>query len=164
MSKSKFKGPTGLPITEGLFLECNYDKAAIYTLKDEDCTYEGRKLPSIKLLYLAEVTSPIDGEYDFANKYFLNWKQWERICRNKRLRKDIDEWREELEVKLRSQGIKLAIDAADGGNYQAAKWMAEGGFARKVAGRPSKASVEQSIAIDKRLYNEYEQDIQRLNS
>ncbi len=164
MDKKKLKGPTGLPITEGLFLECNYDKTAIYTLKDEDCEYDGRKLIAIKLCYLAEVTSPVDGEYDFANKYFLNWKQWERICRNKKLRKEIDDWREELEVKLRSQGIRMAIEAADGGNYQAAKWMAEGGFARKIAGRPSKAAVDQSIAMDKRLYSEYEEDIQRLNS
>lgn len=164
VNKRKLKGPTGLPITEGLFLECNYDKTAVYTLKDEDCEYEGKKLPSIKLLYLDEVVSPVDGEYDFANKYFLNWKHWERICRNKRLRAHIDEWREELEIKLRSRGVKQMIQQAEEGNYQASKWFAEGVFAKRKAGRPSKADVERKTAQDAVLFDEYQQDIQRLNS
>ena len=164
MSKLKFKGATGLPITEGLFLELNYSPDAVYSLKEEDCEYKGKKFPSIKLLYLAEVTSPDEGEYDFANKYFLNWSHWNRLCRNKRIKTHIDEWREELEVKLRSQGISQVVEQAREGNYQASKWLAEGMFSKRKAGRPSKAEIEKKVAQDKMLANEYQDDIDRLHS
>jgi hypothetical protein len=162
MSKSKFKGSTGLPITEGLFLELNYSPDSIYSLKDEDCEYKGKEFPSIKLLYLAEVTSPEDGEYEFANKYFLNWSHWSRICRNKRLKAHIDLWREELEIKLRSQGIKMVIDSALDGSFQAAKWLADAGFSKRKAGRPSKEELNTRHAQDKRIEDEYKEDLHRL--
>jgi hypothetical protein len=164
IDKTKFKTKAGIPITQGLFLELEYSEYAFYSLKEEDCVHNGKKYPSIKLLYLEEVTSPVDGEYDFANKYFLNWKHWERICKNARIRSHIDEWREELEVKLRSKGIKQVIKQAEQGNYQASKWLAEGVFAKRKAGRPSKEDIERKTAQDAVLFDEYKQDIQRLNS
>jgi len=160
--KSKLKGDTGLPITESLFLECGYSSNAVYTLKEEDYEYNGVLYPSIKLLYLNEVTSPDEGEYDFANKYFLNWRHWERICRNKVLRKHIDEWREELEVKLRSKGLSQVLKHAEEGNYQAAKWIAEGVFSKRKAGRPTKEEKERKLAIDERVANDWADDIARV--
>ena len=162
--KSQLKGSTGLPITESLFLECGYNPDAVYSLKEEDCDYNGKIYPSIKLLYLSEVTSPVDGEYDFANKYFLNWSHWERICRNKRLRAYIDEWRDELEVKLRSKGLSQVISHAEEGNYQAAKWLAEGMFSKRGAGRPTKEEKERKLAQDSRIADEWQADLDRVNA
>ena len=124
-SKDKMVDSAGRPITQSMFLEIGYSDAAIYTLKDEDYTYEGHLYPSLKRLYLEEADPT---EYSFAVKYLLNWKQWLRLCENKLTRKHIDEWREELEVKLRSRGVKSAMYAAQEGNYQAAKWLADRGW------------------------------------
>ena len=156
------KNLTGSPLTESLFLEIGYSDKAIYTLKEEDYEYNGKIYPSIKLLYLAEVLSPDEGEYEFANKYFLNWRHWERICRNKVLRSHIEEWREELEVKLRAEGLKEIITHAKGGNYQAAKWLAEGVFSKRKAGRPTKDEKARKLAQDSRIAEEWADDIARV--
>jgi hypothetical protein len=50
-------------------------------------------------------------------------------------------WREELEVKLRSQGVRgvmLEAYSEGKGSLQAAKWLADKGWTEKrTAGRPS---------------------------
>lgn len=52
----------------------------------------------------------------------------QRICNNKVLRKYIDDWRVELELKLRARAAKLMIDQASSGSYQAVKWLADRGW------------------------------------
>lgn len=147
------------PITMGLFLELEYSRFAIYSLKERDCEYEGRIYPSIKRLYM-ETGDPT--EYQFASKYFLNWKHWMRICDNKILRKYIDEWREELEVKLRSQAVSNMLTSARSGNYQACKWLADRGWHTRGAGRPSKAEVDREKKIQAAVNEEYAGDVIRL--
>lgn len=158
-NKEKMLDTMGRPITQSLFLEIGYSASALFTLKDNDFEYEGRYLPSIKKLYL-EIADPT--EYEFATSVLLGWGHWQRICDNKVLRKHIDEWRVELEVKLRSRGVKAAIFAANGGNYQAAKWLADRGWDTRGAGRPSKAEVEREIKIQAGIENEYTADVIRL--
>lgn len=158
MSKAKFCDDLGRPLTQSLFLEIGYQAAAIYTLKDDDHEYEGKIFPSIKRLYL-EIADPT--EYEFATQYFLNWSQWQRITENKVLFKHIKEWRDELEVKLRSRAIKLNIAHAESGSYNAAKWIADRGWATRAAGRPSKEDVERETKIQARINDEYGADILR---
>lgn len=147
------------PLTQGLFLEIGYSDSAIYTLKDDDHEYNGRVLASIKKLYLemGDVT-----EYEFANKYFLGWSHWQRICNNKVLRKYIDEWRTELELKLRARAARLMIDQAAGGSYQAVKWLADRGWDVKKAGRPTKEDIESEKKAMAKVESEYGSDIVRL--
>lgn len=149
----------GRYLTMSLFLEMCYDVNATYTLKDRDYEYEGKMFPSIKLLYL-EMADPT--EYEFANKYFLNWKHWMKICENKLLRKYVDEWREELEIKLRSHAVKNMLKSAKDGNYQACKWLADRGWHTRPAGRPSKADVEREKKIMAAVNEEYAGDVIRL--
>lgn len=158
-SKEKMIDTMGRPITQSLFLEIGYTDAAIYTLKDNDFEYNGRYLPSIKRLYL-EIADPT--EYDFATSCFIGWNHWQRICDNKVIRRHIDEWRVELEVKLRSRGVKAAIFAANGGNYQAAKWLADRGWDTRGPGRPSKADVEKETKIQAAMSDEFSADIIRM--
>lgn len=150
----------GRPITQSLFLEIGYSKAAVYTLKEVDYEYEGKLYPSIKRLYM-EMEDPT--EYDFSQKYFLGWKHWQRITANVVVRDHVDEWREELEYKMRSTAAKQMIEMAKAGNYQATKWMADKGWGIKGAGRPSKEQVSREKKVDGRLEDEYSADVIRLH-
>lgn len=145
--------------TQSLFLELGYGDEAIYTFKDKDHELNGKKYLSLKRLYL-ETEDPT--EYEFAITYLVNWKHWQRLCENKLIRRYIDEWRDELEVKLRSRGVKSAMFAAEGGNYQAAKWLADRGWSTRGAGRPTKADIDREKKIQAGIADEYEADVIRL--
>jgi len=147
------------PVTQSLFLEIGYGENAIYTLKESDYTYNGKVYYSLKKLYLA-MEDPT--EYEFASKYFLGWKHWVRICENRILKNHIDEWREELEVKLRSRGVKALILSAEQGNHQSAKWLADRGWDTRGAGRPTKLEKEQSLKVHKDILDEFRGDMERL--
>lgn len=145
--------------TQSLFLELGYGADALFTLKDQDHEHEGTMYKSLKRLYL-EFEDPT--EYEFANTILLGWKHWQRMCENKVIRKHIDEWREELEVKLRSQAIRDAIQEAKKGHFQAAKWVADRGWSTRGAGRPSKADIEHEKKVQARIDNEYGGDVIRM--
>lgn len=145
--------------TQSLFLEMGYQDEAIFTLKEEDYDYEGRKMISLKKAYL-ECADPT--EYTFAKTYLLGWKHWQKLCENKAIRNHIDEWREELEVMLRSKAINDAIAAAKTGNFQAAKWVADRGWISRGAGRPSKSEVEHEKKVQARINDEFTADVVRL--
>lgn len=150
----------GRYITQSMFLEINYTDHAMYTLKDNDHIYNGKLYPSIKKLYL-QMEDPT--EYEFANTYFCGWRHWQRLLENKLIRKSIDEWREELEYKLRAKGIKRIIQEVGGTNgMQASKWLADRGWSTRTAGRPSKAEIEQEKAFASRASEEFTADIVRL--
>ncbi len=153
----------GRPLTQSLFLEIGYkNDFAVYSLKDNDHHYRGVVYPSLKRLYLQheDVT-----EYDFANTYLLGWNHWKRLTENKMLRKHIDEWREELELKVRSQAVKDIIDqcANEGGSFQAAKWLADRGWDKRAAGRPSKQEQEKETRIQENIQSEFADDLARMS-
>mgnify|MGYP001461498883 FL=1 len=162
-NKNKLKDSGGRPLTQGLFLEVGYNyDTAVYSLKDEDHeTDEGKVYPSLKRLYL-ELEDPT--EYAFATQYLAGWGQWKRILNNKNLRKHVDEWREELELKLRSQAVQDIIQmSADEKGFQAARWLADRGWEKKGAGRPKKDTSEHDSKMQKRLEDEFSADIVRLS-
>ena len=162
IDKSKLKDTMGRFLTQGLFLEINYNTdLAVYTLDDEDKTYQGKVYPSLKRLYL-ECEDPT--EYQFAKKHLCGWKHWLRLLDNVVVRKHIEEWREELEVAMRSDAILAIKDmTADGSNFQAAKWLADRGWDKRGAGRPSKAEMEREKRINSRIGDELMADIERMN-
>jgi hypothetical protein len=149
----------GKPITQSLFLEVGYTEEAIYTLKEVDYTYNGKVYKSMKLLYM-EMADPT--EYEFATTHLLGWKHWMRICENKILRKHIDEWREELEVKLRCAAARQVLEQARGGSFQASKWVADRGWGARGAGRPTKLEQEKHKRITERVEDEYQNDVVRM--
>jgi hypothetical protein len=162
INKDQLKDDMGRPLTQGLFLEINYDaKYAVYTLKDYNHEWNGKLYPSLKLLYL-EMNDPI--EYDFASRYLLGWQHWKRLNENKILRKHFDEWREELELKLRAKGVRemFLLSESENGNFQAAKFLADRGWEKRGAGRPSKLEKEQHEAVQSRLEEEWSADVKRM--
>lgn len=165
IDKTKLKDTMGRPLTQSLFLEFGYEtRFAVYTLKDEDFHYEknGITYPSLKRLFI-EMADPV--EYDFANEYLLGWQHWKRLNDNKILSKHFSEWREELELSLRSEAIRSTIElVAEGKSFQASKWMAEGGWNKRGAGRPSKQEVLREKRIAEKLDDEYSAHVTRMNS
>lgn len=162
-TREQMQDNMGRPLTQGMFLEVGYGEFAVYTLKEQDHEHNGKLYPSLKRLYL-ECADPT--EYEFATTHLLGWKHWLRLCENKLLRAHIDEWRDELEIKLRSTAIKHIIQTSTGplGNVQASKWVADRGWAVRGAGRPSKADVEREKKIQAGISDEYSADIVRLVS
>lgn len=53
-------------------------------------------------------------EYYFATRVIGDWDQWEEICNNKDIRPTIEQWRRELESKIKSDSLARIIDAAKG--------------------------------------------------
>lgn len=160
VDKSLMTDSRGKFFTQGLFLEIGYSKFSMYTLKEQDHEYKGTVYPSIKKLYLA-YEDPT--EYDFANKYFVSWNHWQRICDNVILRKHIDEWRQELELKIRSQAIRDIMSNSADGSYQASKYLAERGWDKNVVGRPNKATKARDAKMDELIDEEFSSDIKRMD-
>ena len=163
MDKTKFKDSMGRGLTQSLFLEINYDpKVAVYTLEDNDKTYKGEVFPSLKKLYLAEEDLV---EYDFASKHLLGWDHWMKLNGNRQLKRHFDKWRIELELSIRSAAIKSIIDTASDSDkgFQASKWLADRGWDKRAAGRPSKEDVQRETSIMTKIQDEYAEDFERLN-
>lgn len=164
LSKEKLKDTMGRPLTQSLFLEIGYNvQYAVYTLNDEDKEYDGRIYPSLKRLYL-ECEDPT--EYNFAITHLLGWNHWLRLNENKVLKPYFDEWRVEMEVMLRSEAVRAIMDltTSDNTNFQAAKWLADGQWSKRGAGRPSKADIERETSIRTRIGDELNFDIERMNT
>lgn len=161
LDKDKMIGSNGAAITQSLFLEIGYKtNFAMFTLKDYDIEYKGNKYISLKKLFLAmeDVT-----EYEFANEYLLGWTHWQRIAENAQVKPYVDKWREELEIKIRAQAIRDIISmTAEGGSFQAAKWLADKGWDKKAAGRPKKEDKLKEAAQMQRIASEFEEDFARL--
>lgn len=159
IDKNRLIDSTGRPLTQSLFLEIGYTDFAVFTLKDQDFDYNGKQLPSLKRLYL-EFEDPT--EYEFANTYLLGWRHWKRMNENKILKKHFEEWREELEYRMRSKGVRSLLKSATNGNFQAAKFFVDRGWDKRQAGRPSKAELEKEKAFQERVSEEYGGDVVRL--
>ena len=140
---SKFSTENNILYTNALFKELNVNEpeVAIYTLGSEDIEENGKKYISIRKQYLL-LEDPT--EYEIASRYFDSWTHWKKVRESSKIKPHVDEWREELEVKLRSKGVKGVYDKALDGDYQASKWLAERGWSDKPArkrGAPSKEEV-----------------------
>lgn len=161
MDKSKFKDSMGRFLTQSLFLELGYKtEFAVYTLEDDDKVHEGREYPSLKKLYLecGDVT-----EYDFATLYLGGWRHWKRLLNNKLIFPHIEEWREELELSLRADGLRSIIKAATSSdNFSAGKYLAEKGWIKNQVGRPSKKQINQMAKEEAKLGEEFEEDFKLL--
>lgn len=156
--RAKFKDATGKFLTQSLFLENGYNtEYAIYTLTDEDKEYKGKVYPSLRRLYL-ETMDPT--EYEFSRRYLWGWDHWQRIAANNLMTEQIELWREELEVRLRSMAVRSIVIGALG-SYNSAKWIADGSWKQK-RGRPSKAELAKEKRIREKAANAATEDSDRI--
>lgn len=160
MSKSKFRGEQGHWITKRLFFEetkTDERNYAIFTLKDDDHTVDGVVYKSLKKLYLSynDIT-----EYEFATNELGGWKHWKLLQASTFLKDHVAEWREELEVRLRSSAVK-AILGMD--SYHAKKYISDRGWEGVIGkGRPSKAAVEKETKQQAKIKVAVMEDYERL--
>lgn len=162
IDKASLKSTNGIPLTQSLFLEIGYTEYSVFTLKDDDYEYKGKVYPSLKKLYL-EMEDV--GEYLFACEYLLGWEHWQRLCSNKQISKEIEKWRYELELKLRSKAIiEIRNRSKTEKGINASKWLAEKGWDKRQAGRPSKEEVERETKVAADLNRMFADDLQNLGS
>lgn len=154
---SKFKAENGNYYTLALFYETNTlpsKDGAIYTLKEEDIERDGRQYISLRKLYMSYDHIP-GSEYDFANAHLGGWKHWLVLQESPKLKPSVEEWREELEVKLRCDSVKEVINVSRSEKgFQAAKWLAEGGYSPKKRGRPSAEEKARELRIQAGVHEE----------
>lgn len=154
----------GRTITAGLFYETKAaasEVEAIYTLKEDDLERDGKVYPSLKRIYLS-YDDPT--EYQFAIDIFGTWKYWQMIQSSPAVKRYVQEWREELEVKTKSEALRETIKASKGTSSQAfaaAKFIATEGWKSK-RGRPSKEEVERTKRVESRLSKDLSDDADRL--
>lgn len=159
MDNPNFKDRMGRFITQGLFIDFRYDETyAVYTLADEDKEYNGNMYPSLKRLYLEEGDPT---EYKFANKYLYNWDHWQALKGNAILNREIEKWQVELEIKIRAEGVHTMLKLNRDGNFNAAKWVADGNWETK-RGRPSKAEKSAERKVRERALAEAEEEASRV--
>lgn len=168
VSGSRFKNDRGLYMTRSLFFEVAPDSSgAIYTLKDHDHTVNGRTLPSLYALYMAEEDPT---EYLFATKHLDSFKHWEMLCEATFFKNHVERWRRELDLKMTAdniQRIKVLASTNNRSSLEAQKYIAEKKWlvkepASRTRGRPSKAEIEKNLALHMENSSQIEEDFNRL--
>lgn len=140
--KSKFRSKHNEYLTKALFYEMNItDRGdAIYTLKREDVG----EYKSLYKLYMQEADPT---EYRFANKYLEGVEHWERMCESGWFQPYVEQWRRELELKIKSESLarllEKAKDKSGKDHYTVNKFLLEKGWKEKsTKGRPSKEEIK----------------------
>ena len=123
-------------LTTGLFHEtATKEGTAIMSLD------EGRK----RFVELGDMTG-----YLFATKYLGGYPHWKALEASS-FSSHIEDWREELEVKLRCESLSRIADEASHGHFQANKFLADRGWETRGAGRPTREEVKKNVARESRV-------------
>ena len=154
-------GENNIPKTASLFAETTVADNPVFSLSP----FETEGLVSVKDVYLMcnDVT-----EYLPAIVIMGSTKQWNRVCKAKWFKPFIEELREELELRIRSEAVKGILEEAASSKstaFQAMKLLATKGYIPKeenVRGRPSKEEVARETKIQTKLKTEVEEEAQRL--
>lgn len=156
----KFKDKQGRWHTQALFRESYKefaDMKPLYTLKDDD--YEG--LPSIKKAYL-NFKDPTG--YRVATELLGGWEHWKKLCGLQWFQLHLQEWEEELEIKLKCEGIKRMIEFSTGEDSKAkdaTKFLINKEWEQK-RGRPSKEEKERYNKINEKVSDAVNSDFELL--
>ena len=131
----QLKTANGITRTKSLFYELSYHdpEYAIFTTKEHDIEFQGRKMVSLQQLYVAMVPND-PTEYEFAQTVFGSWEVWEKIQKAPQIAPFVKRWRNEVEVKVKSQAIQaIAEEMKTGGrsSFSAAKLLLEKGWLDK---------------------------------
>jgi hypothetical protein len=169
----KARGPNGKLLTKSLFKELSdFPNEAPYTLAREhrdipgSVSSEGTTLKQ-RSIYKAYMELEDLTEMDVANKYFEGWNHWCRVSEAPGIKEHVAKWREELEIKLMSRGLKflknviLDEDSKLSDKMFAAKYYANREYAKgltKAVPSPKRPKKEELVAklVDLDLDNDFE--------
>jgi hypothetical protein len=147
-------GSSGQPPVGSLFYELpspNQTHGPYYTLKE----FDHAGYPSMHKLFI-EIGDPTG--YKAAMELLGSWKHWQVLEKSPLVGPYIKKWKEELEIKLRAEGIQQMVNFSHSEKgQQAAKWLAEGGWKPPQRGRPSKESIEREKRIHAGVNREVEE-------
>jgi len=141
------------------------DLEPLWTTKDEDYKVGGKTYPSLKAIYLSYHHVP-KAEYEFAIHNFGSWAHWDALTRSGCMSAIIEQWREELSVRIKCNAIKHIFTASNESSptgVNAARYLAEEGYLPKKAGRPTSKEKARHLAIGNQVRSEFEDDAARLN-
>jgi len=148
--KRKFTNLSGQLLTKGLF-DC---EGAPFTLADHD---KGSRL-SLRAIYL-EAEDLL--EYEFAEEHLDGWKHWKSLLKCNWFKEHIEEWRDALDLKIRSRSLRALMDEASDplnrGYVQANRYLLDKGYlatvssAKRGVGRPKKEEPDTTFDISDRL-------------
>ena len=158
VEESKLRNAMNRMRTNSLVIEyCNKDReGAVFTLAEQD----KHGLLSLHRLYM-EIADPT--EYEFAMRVFGSWAHWKLFHNLRWFKPYLDAWRDELEIKIRSDAIKKVIEQSkDEKNSNAAKWLAEKKW-KLTRGRPSKEEVTREVKVEAKLSDEVDEMYATLN-
>lgn len=156
---SKMWSSNGKFLGENLILELGWKAdVAIYTISNVK-SERNEGLTDLRELYLS-CEDPT--EYEFALKAFGSWKAWKGMRNNKRVLPFLEEWREEAEIKLKSEMVSNMISLADEGAFQATKFVYDLGGKAQV-GRPKKDTQARDKRIKEVVASEFADDLARMS-
>ena len=143
---SKTKTENGVVRTKSLFYELSYDNTehVLFTLKNDDLDHNGRTYTSLSKLYRS-LAAQDPTEYTFALTVFGDWDVWDKIRNAPQLRPYVTKWRKEVEIKIKSQAIKIIAEEAQSGgrsSFSAAKLLLERGWLDKDNASQAKKKLE----------------------
>ena len=156
------KDDAGKWLTLALFWEERHAKYnPSFTLKGYDLEKDGVIYPSLKNIFM-EYADPT--EYSFAIEVLGGWEHWQTMQRSYKLAPIFQTWRDELEIKLRSEALKamrrsVVEDGSKG--VAAAKYLAEKGW-EKTRGRPSKDELAREEKVRTSIKADLDEDAERL--
>jgi hypothetical protein len=119
--------------------------------------------PSLKEIYMSYDHVP-GHEYEFAMDVFGSWQHWNVLCLST-LRDMIQEWRDELAIKLKAEAIRNMIVAskeASAVGVNAAKYLADEGYLPKKVGRVTKEEKLREIKLAAGIRDTLAEDMDRL--
>ena len=158
----KFKDDMGKWLTLALFWEERHAKhTPLFTTKAFPLVKGKVTYPSLKTIFM-EYADPT--EYSFAVEVLGGWDHWQMLNKSWKLAPLFQSWREELEIKLRSEALIAMRQSAihDGAKgITAAKYLAEKGW-EKTRGRPSKDELAREEKTRAGIKEELSADAERL--
>jgi hypothetical protein len=164
----QLKAVTGKPRTKSLFYELSYvdPSNALFTLKERDIEAHGRHYVSLRNLFVAMVPND-PTEYEFAQTVFGSWENWEAICKSPFVKPHIQKWRNEVEVKIKSQAIQaIAEEMKSNGrsSFSAAKLLLDKGWLDKdsAAQANKKLKAKEEEEQNKEALSILSEDAERL--
>ena len=128
-------GKAGRLTTSGLF-------------KEEGDDHAPYSLDAFRTAFLEELDST---GYFCAQRVLVlvpqkaRWLEWKRLFHNPKLRRVLEEWREELAICIRAKAEKAVASGGDIKNFASLRYILEGGLSGKMqnsAGRPQKREKE----------------------
>ena len=110
----------------------------------ETSSKEGTSLYSLdkareKFLELSDMTG-----YKFSQEMLGGYQHWQALEASK-ISFYLEEWKDELEVKMRSESLSRIVEVAESGHYQSNKFLMDRGWDTRGAGRPSKLEVAKQV-------------------